>query len=87
MARRRQGAGETSRVRVTVVLDAGLARRLGAYAAFHGRTLGDVVASALIPQLRGFAVSQRGTGDAPVVTADSPEPGEALRVVAVRSAG
>lgn len=46
-------------------MPADLARRLAAYAAWHGRTEQDIVADALEPVLAGFYVAHRGD-DAPV---------------------
>lgn len=52
------------RIKVNLSLDAQLRRRLGAYAAFHGRDESAVVAEALESVLKGFVVHQRSTSPA-----------------------
>lgn len=60
------------KIKVNLSLDAQLRRRLGAYAAFHGRDESDVVSEALESVLRGFVVHQRaGGGPPPVSSAES----------------
>ena len=60
MARRtrRPGAQAPRKTKINVSLDASLARRLRAFAGYHGRDLGDVVTEGLRTVLKGFSVSQ-----------------------------
>lgn len=55
---KRQDAPAPRRTKINLTLDAELRRRLGAYAAWHGRTESDLVAAALEPLLKGFRVQQ-----------------------------
>ncbi|HWE38550.1 MAG TPA: hypothetical protein VG406_18410 [Isosphaeraceae bacterium] len=65
MARKRpEVGGGAAKVKVNLSLDAPTARRLAAFAGFHGLEMSAVVARALERELKGFVVSQRGTGDA-----------------------
>jgi hypothetical protein len=59
---RRGGAQAPQRIRLNVTLDAALARRLRAYAGFHGRDLSAVVGEAVRTVLKGFKVSQEVAG-------------------------
>lgn len=60
---RRAGAQARKTTRLTVSLDAATARRLRAFSAWHGRSIGSVVGEGLRPVLKGFKVSQEVAGN------------------------
>lgn len=69
-------ARTSGRVKKSIGMPHDLARRLAAYAAWHGKDEQAVVCEALEPVLAGFYVATRG----PAAAADPPA-AEALRVV------
>lgn len=58
MATKRSKGREGRRESVHLVLDAELARRVRAYAGYHGRTLSEVAAEGLRHVVRGFSARQ-----------------------------
>ena len=69
MGKARKAGIPASRVKVTISLDGAQAQRLRTFSRFHGKTMGLVVADALVLALRGFSVTQRtgSTDDVPIV--------------------
>jgi hypothetical protein len=76
---KRPGKKPTGRARKMVVIPADLARRLQAYAGWHGRTESAVVAELLEEKLSGVYLGERGISEpAPVIEPILPRLAEAV---------
>lgn len=75
-ARKRPGNQTPGRTRKTIALPTDLARRLAAFAAWHGLDEQQVIADALTPVLAGFYVATRGQEP----RSEDPSTAEPLRV-------
>jgi len=64
---KRPGKKPTGNARKMVVIPADLARRLSAYAGWHGRTESAIVAELLEDKLSGVYLGQRGVAEPPPV--------------------
>ncbi len=64
---KRPGKKPSGRSRKMIVISADLARRLSAYAGWHGQTESAVVAELLEAKLSGVYLGQRGLSDQPPV--------------------
>jgi hypothetical protein len=76
---KRPGKRPSGRARKMVIIPADLARRLSAYAGWHGRTESAVVAELLEAKLSGVYLGERGISEpTPVIEPAGPRLAEAV---------